>query len=121
MDSRECQFIYQTLLECRQGRDIPATAFIRGFFETSRCDAEVDFSPFREKYALRLNKDDEKRLQRILDFKETKVDEMIATQACLHYAYWHHKQLVSALSWPNWFAYHTIDCVGRTLRRMFNR
>lgn len=127
-DSRICQSIYQTLLECRQGRDIPSTAFIREFFETSRCDAEVDFSPFREEYVVRLNKDDDKRLQRILNFKETSVDEMVATQACIHYATWHHKQLVSALSWPNWFAYHTVDRVERTLiafqqslRRMLNR
>jgi hypothetical protein len=33
----------------------------------------------------------------------------------MHYAKWLNKQLVSALSWPNWFAYHTVDRAERTL------
>jgi len=115
LEKKKCQSIFQNLLECHQAKDIPASAYIREFFETSRCDAEFDFKPFREEYKNRINKGDHERLQRVLDFAETVVDEKIAAQACMHYAKWHNKQLVSALNWQNWFVYHTIDRAERTL------
>jgi hypothetical protein len=86
LDKKKCQSIYLNLLQCRHEKDIPASAFIREFFETSRCDSVVDFKIFREEYSVRLNKGDNERLQRILEFKDTEVDEKIATQACMHYA-----------------------------------
>ena len=92
--------------------------YVREFFETSRCDDSdiVDFKPFREKYSTRLNNSDPNhRLQRVLQYEETEVDEKIAAQACMHYAKWHNKQLVSALNWQNWFFYHTLDRAERTL------
>jgi hypothetical protein len=115
VDKKKCQSIYQNLFECRQEKDIPASAYIRELFETSRCDSDVDFKPFREEYSVRLNKGDAKRLLRVLEFEETEVDEKIAAQACMHYVKWHNEQLVSALSWPNWFVYHTFDRAERTL------
>jgi hypothetical protein len=36
IEKNNCQSIYQNLLECSQEKDIPATAYIRLFFETSR-------------------------------------------------------------------------------------
>ena len=115
IEKKKCQSIYQNLLECRQEKDIPASAYIREFFETSRCDGEVNFKPFRDEYSTRINKGDSKRLQRVLGFEETEVDEKIVAQACMHYAKWHNKQLVSALNWQNWFVYHTVDRAERTL------
>lgn len=115
LEKKKCQSIYQNLLECRQAEDIPASAYIREFFETSRCDTEFDFKPFRGEYSTRINKGDPERLQRVLNFAETVVDEKIAAQACMHYAKWHNNQLVSALNWQNWFAYHTFDRAERTM------
>ena len=115
LEEKKCQSIYQTLLECRQQKDIPASAYVREIFETSKCDAQFNFKPFREEYTARLNKDDPQTLQRVLAFKETDVDEKIAAQACMHYAKWHNKQLVSALNITNWCIYHTIDRAEHTL------
>lgn len=115
VEKKKCQSIYQNLLECRQEKDILASAYIREFFETSRCDAEYNFKPFREEYKTRIDKSDPQRLDRLLTFAETEVDEKIAAQACMHYAKWHNKHLVSALNWQNWFIYHTFDRAERTL------
>jgi hypothetical protein len=49
---------------------------------------EVDFKPFREEYTTRINKGDPKRLQRVLEFEQTELDEKISAQACMHYAKW---------------------------------
>eukprot|EP01038_Epipyxis_sp_PR26KG_P017357 gene17357-23972_t len=108
IENFKCQSIYQNLLEAK---GIPASAYIREFFQTDRCDGEADFTKLRDAYKTSLNdtkKPDPLRLTRVLNFEETEIDEKIAAQACLHYANWHNKQLVSALNWPNWFYYHIL-------------
>jgi uncharacterized protein YeaO (DUF488 family) len=101
-------------LDCNREKDIPASAYIREFFETTRCDEQVNFKAFRTEYENSLNKGDSHRLQRVLDFKESENDEKVSAQARLHFSKWHNKQLVSALNWSNWFHYHT-DLAERTL------
>ena len=89
-----CQRLYQTLLLSTHEKNIPASAFIREFYESIECDDEFNFKPLRDSYKKRLSND---RLDRILEFKENDMDEKIAAQVCFHYSTEHTKQLISAL------------------------
>jgi len=116
LEKVKCQSIYQNLLDCRQEQDMLASAYIREFWETARCDTvATDFSPFRKEFEGRLNARESGALNRILSFDETEKDEKVAAQACGHYSKWHNKQIVSALNWTNWLRYHTIERAEKTL------
>jgi hypothetical protein len=106
LDKEKCQSLYMNLLACQSLNRIPDSVYVREFFETRRCDHVKSFEGCREDYANRINKGDPERLQRVLKFEETRTDERIVAQARLHYAQWHYKQLVGALSAWNSFAYH---------------
>jgi hypothetical protein len=111
----KCHSIFQNLVHCQSAKDIVASAYIREFFETERCDDVVDFSARRNELSMKLNRDDPKRLERVRSFKDTQDDEKVCAQVCIHYHRWHNKQLVAALSWPDWIAYHTVERGERTL------
>ena len=99
--SAKCDSIYYNLLRA------PSILFIREFFETANCDDIFDMSVYRRDYASKINRGDEKRLQRILDFKSNKNDEAIAAQAVLHYRNWHESRLLKAVSWSSWWSAST--------------
>ena len=90
---------------CHESRrsfsDVTASAFVREFNDTSRCDQFTDFSSLRKDLKDRMSLHDPKILDRVMKFKETAEDEEVVAQACLHYGKWHEKNLVSALSWNN--------------------
>lgn len=112
---RKCNSIAHNLLLMRLKSDIPATAFIREFEETVRCDAVHDFAPRRMEYRKKINASDPETMGRILAFKSTDSDELVAAQAVMHYALWHTKQLQAAVDWPTYIRYHTIDRAEQTL------
>jgi hypothetical protein len=110
-----CESIYYNLLEChrRSGdQNVLATAYLREFWETRRCDSFHDFAPLRNDIENRLGSG---VLQRIITCDETDKDLLLATQSCFHYHRWHEKHLVSALTWSDWLKYQTIDRGERTL------
>ncbi|RYE59300.1 MAG: hypothetical protein EOP48_01290 [Sphingobacteriales bacterium] len=118
LQKKKCYSIYQNLVHCQSslsGKDILASAYIREFFETSRCDGLHDFSPFRGELESRINVGDSKRLDRVIKFEENDVDEKVCAQACIHYHKWHNKHLVKALSWQDWAYYHVIERSERTV------
>ena len=100
--SAKCDSIYYNLLRA------PSILFIREFFETANCDDIFDMSAYRRDYASKINRGDEKRLQRILDFKSDKNDEAIAAQAVLHYRNWHESRLLKAVSWSSWWSHYIL-------------
>ena len=115
-EEKKCHSIFKNLVKCQARNDIPASAFIREFFQTKRCDRFTDFSTFRKDIEMKLSEDeDQQRLVRILRYKERDEDEKVAAQTCIHYGECHNKLLVQALSWPDWFQYQTLDRSERTL------
>jgi hypothetical protein len=102
VEQKKCESIYYNLLECHRKRgdqQILATFYIREFWETQKCDQVHDFSPLRNDLEKYLGKE---RLTRILGRREAEDDLVDAAQACFHYHRWHEKNLVAALSWPDW-------------------
>ena len=108
LQKKKCDSIFANLLRNHGNKDLLASAYIREFFETCRCDDVHDLSAHREEYRSKLDADEKGRLARILLFKETDMDEKVAAQAALHYDEWHETALVKALTWPSWIKYHTI-------------
>lgn len=118
LHGRKCRSIYYQLLDCNTkhaGKDITASAYIREFMETSRCDDIVNFQDYRMELESHVNKTDRLVKERIMKFKETDRDEKIAAQACLHYYNYHNSRLVDALATKDWIKYHTVDRVENTL------
>lgn len=50
--------------------------------------------------------------ERLINFQETLSDGKIASQACVHYDWWHETQLVRPLSFPNWLYNQTVKRAG---------
>lgn len=103
-DDKRCDSLFLNLLKFHGGAATTtrAPAFIREFWETERCDHLHNFAPRREEYAARLK---DGVLLRVLTFQETPADEKVAAQAVMHYAEWHEKNLVSALSMSSFLKY----------------
>jgi hypothetical protein len=57
-------------------------------------------------------------LTRLLNYEATEKDKKKATQAMIHYHTWHRSQLVSSLSWSQWWYYWTWYKAERTLAVM---
>lgn len=116
-EEAKCQSIFENLIACNLSRDqnTLASAYIREFQESKRCDKFYSFEKDRKDLEMRINSNDPKRMERIINFKQTLEDEMHCSQAVIHYGTWHTKQLVSALNWSNWIKYHTIDRAERTV------
>ena len=81
--ARMCNDLYMTLLWCKRQdpSSVPASAYVRAFFETAECDDVKDFGADRNFYALRIGAE---RLQRVMDFDSDGRDELIVAQAVLH-------------------------------------
>jgi len=89
-----------------------ASAYVREFQETTRCDAITSLSEARVALSTKIG---EERMRRIARFEETDGDERAAAQAVMHYGLWHEELLLSCL--PAWdrVMYHTVDRAERTL------
>lgn len=118
LQQKKCNSIFANLLRNHGSKDLLASAYIREFFETFRCDDVHDMSMHREEYRGKVDADEKGRLARILSFKKTDMDEKVAAQAALHYNEWHETALVKALTWPSWLKYHTIVRAERAAARV---
>ena len=117
----KCQNIYMNLLECNFLRgNITPSQYVREFWETERCDEFKDFSAHRKEYSDYLNKNDPKRMGRILNYSETDLDEGITAQALFHYNKWHRDKLVSSLSMRNWL-YSSVSCIQNNHHNIWSR
>ncbi len=92
---QRCSDIYLTLLWCKRERgSVPASAYVRQFFETKECDDVFDLSPDREFLAERIGDD---RLTRVLEFDSDGRDERIVAQAVLYFHRVQQARLMAAL------------------------
>ncbi len=107
----KCNNLFVNLLHFHEQPEILSSAYIREFFETARCDAVFDMAPYRAEYEKKLTKE---RLDRILMFKSTDDDELVAAQAAMHYHSWHHTFLLKSLSTSSWVYYHAVTRVEKT-------
>ena len=110
-NKEQCHSIYWNLLEVierRSDNDV-APFYLREFYQTNRCDQiGKDFSSMRSDLESYLTEaGDAQTTSRILRFEETETDKAKATQAIMHYSYWHRRQLLSGLSWRHWGYYWT--------------
>ncbi len=128
-ENEKCQSIYQSLLVCldesHQSNNFSNTKlqflFVRELFgETETNHPHCDLKSLRDDYTARINTGDPIRLQRILKFQENNhADKKVIFQAYVHNSRSDQKTLVSALNWPNWFAYRVIDPAERAVKRVF--
>lgn len=106
----KCHGIYWNLLELIEDRPDNnfAAVYIRELQETERCDQFTDFKYVRSDLVTKVESfAGEGSFSRILNLEEQDRDKAAATQAVVHYWYWHRKQLRSAISWPAAFYYWT--------------
>jgi len=89
-----------------------ASAYIREFLQTERCDKFSDLGQQRDAYKKFVGQE---ALTRIAEYKETLVDERKAAQAVMHYFTFDASVLAKSLTWPNWMLYHTVYRVERNL------
>lgn len=107
-DTKEtkCQTIYQNLIICHNSPHVSASSFVRELQETSQCDKYNNFENVRKDLHDRISSQDPNIMKRVLNFTQTKKDEEVVAQACLHYHKFHKKKLINALSWTNWRNYY---------------
>ncbi len=92
---QRCSDMYLTLLWCKRERGrVPASVYVREFFETNECDDVFDFSPDREFLAERIGDD---RLKRVLQFDSDDRDELVVAQAVLYFHRVQQARLLAAL------------------------
>lgn len=109
----QCRSIYWDLLDMVEKPSKEQINFgpfyLRELYQTQRCDTIVkDFSILRNRMESYLSDlGDKETSKRILDFEANEEDKEKATQAVIHYSYWHRRQLRATLSWPQWFYYWT--------------
>ena len=103
----KCDSTYYNLLRVNYEKTVPAVSVVRELFETANCDDIFNMSVYRRDYASKINRGDETRMQRIIDFKSDAIDEAVTAQAVLHYHDWHERRLLKAVSWSSWWSYHT--------------
>lgn len=99
----KCHSIYWNLLELIEERPDNnfAAVYIRELQETARCDQFVDFKYVRNDLVTKMESfAGPGAFTRILNLEEADRDKAAATQAVVHYWYWHREQLRSAISWP---------------------
>lgn len=109
LDRLKCNSIYTTLLSMHRNKSVlgvPASTYIREFWDTERCDRVSNLTPQREQLRTRINHSDPDRLARMLTFNETKQDEDIAMQAVYHYSSQHTHCLQNSLTFSSVLWYH---------------
>ena len=95
-EQTKCQSIFCNLLLARGvAQNQSACVYIRKLQHTAQCDSFCAFYSIRTAYSEVLGK------------------ERMAEQAITHYHDWTERNLVSALSWPNWMWYHTVHKAER--------
>lgn len=115
MDTSEakCVSIWRNLLRhMHRHGDVLASAYVREFDETARCDA---FRNLKEARDALHGKIGSARMKRIITFDETDADEKAAAQAVMHYGFWHEQLLLDCLPLRDRVLYHTVDRAERTL------
>jgi hypothetical protein len=108
----ECQTLYLTLLQSKGIAARAATAYIRQFQETARCDRFNYFSQARERYAKQLGPE---TMPRIATYDETVKDERMATTAVLGSHVDHERLLTSALDFKTRLGYETFFKLERSV------
>lgn len=102
-------------------KDDTATAsrYVREFAETAKCDGVArDLSGLRNALEMKMASYSMGSHGRVLRMDEKGRDVQIAAQAVAHYGFWHRKELVKSLSWPQWLCYHTFYKAETTLSRV---
>eukprot|EP00291_Cryptomonas_curvata_P002918 CAMPEP_0172192420 /NCGR_PEP_ID=MMETSP1050-20130122/24313_1 /TAXON_ID=233186 /ORGANISM="Cryptomonas curvata, Strain CCAP979/52" /LENGTH=172 /DNA_ID=CAMNT_0012867711 /DNA_START=27 /DNA_END=545 /DNA_ORIENTATION=+ len=110
----KCDSIFTNLLRINHENNFLASAFVREFFETLRCDDVFNMTYHRQKYAAKINVGDQNRMFRVLNFTTSETDELIVAQAVIHYHDWQEGQLVSALRFSSRLRYYCFTRVERT-------
>jgi hypothetical protein len=79
----KCDSIYVNLLcaRAKHENNFLASAFVREFFETARCDDVFNMTYHRRKYVAKIIMGDRKIIFRILNFTSDTTDESIVSQA----------------------------------------
>ena len=112
-DDVKCVSIWRNLLRhTNRSGDVLASAYVREFGETARCDRFHDLSAARIALEERVGRG---RMERIKAFDETDGDERAAAQAVMHYGLWHEQLLLACLPLHDRIMYHTVDRAERTL------
>ncbi len=76
----KCDSIFTNLLRIKHENTFMASAFVREFFETMRCDDVFNMTYHRQKYATKINLGDKNRMFRVLNFTTSETDELIVAQ-----------------------------------------
>lgn len=76
----KCDSIFTNLLRIKHENNFMASAFVREFWETMRCDDVFNMTYHRQKYATKINLGDNKRMFRVLNFTSSETDELIVAQ-----------------------------------------
>ena len=76
----KCDSIFSNLLRVKYEQTLPASAFIREFFETVRCDDVFNMTFHRLKFAAKINLGDKSRMHRVLNFVSNETDELVVAQ-----------------------------------------
>lgn len=114
LHEQECNTTFINLLTIRGDVNIPATAYVREFFETARCDDVSDMAPLRADLSEKIEKYSPGAMQRIETCVPTDHDETAAAQAVIHYHIWQEEKLTAALTGQSWLSYHALQRVERT-------
>ena len=110
-ESEKCQSIFRNLLVAKGlAQNQCSCTYIRELTFTKRCDEFYNFSNVRKSYAELVGTP---AMDRITAFKETEEDERRAELAVTHYSIWTTQHLESALTWPNWLWYQSVDRIER--------
>lgn len=76
----KCDSIFTNLLRIKHENNFMASAFVREFWETMRCDDIFNMTYHRQKYATKINLGDNNRMFRVLNFTSSEIDELIVAQ-----------------------------------------
>lgn len=108
----QCQSIYWTLIELLEKRPNRGVSpyYLRELYQTERCDTICqDFSQLRRDLEthVKVELKGKDTIDKVRSFTATDQDNEKATQAIIHYWYWHRRQLISTLNLPLWIYYWT--------------
>ncbi len=76
----KCDSIFTNQLRIKHEKNFMASAFVREFWETMRCDDVYNMTYHRQKYAIKINLGDNNRMFRVLNFTSSETDELIVAQ-----------------------------------------
>lgn len=101
---KQCQYIYMNLLQLPLSEKLPRSdAYVRYLFQCNHCDTN-GLKDILEAYTEFMG---EQTTKRILHREATARDILVAEDAVIHYQKWTREQLVTKLTWPNYFRHST--------------